>query len=116
MNICKDHLRKRRQMGKVFERICDDCEDRYLFERLKKYQAGAQQAEVVQEQILNLKWQDTVDRLRGRQIKVKSLEAHTTELVMKFQKKHDLVNDEYKIMLEKEKQLALDFTLMEKHE
>lgn len=45
---------------------------------------------------------------------MKSLAAQTTEFVAKYQKKHDIMNDELKIMLEKEKDIAMDFTLVEK--
>jgi len=35
--ICTEHLRKKRKNKGVFDRICDSCEDKYLFESYMKY-------------------------------------------------------------------------------
>ena len=42
METCDKHLRKRRRLNKKFERICDICEDKHLFENYMKLEIKAE--------------------------------------------------------------------------
>jgi hypothetical protein len=40
--VCSQHLRKKRKNKGSFDRICDTCEDKYLFESYMKYEMKAE--------------------------------------------------------------------------
>lgn len=42
MPICSDHLRKRRRKKNKWEKICDSCEDKFLFDAYMKLEIKAE--------------------------------------------------------------------------
>jgi hypothetical protein len=49
MPACNDHLRKRRKRKGKWERICDNCEDKYLYDVYMKLETKADEALAVEE-------------------------------------------------------------------
>lgn len=52
---CKDHLRKRRVKNNKWEKICDGCEDKLLFDLYMKLEIKAEEALLVEEEIVSMK-------------------------------------------------------------
>jgi hypothetical protein len=57
---CSQHIRKKRKdkSGGTWARICDDCEDKYLFECYMKFELKAEEAIQMQEEIVTAKKRD----------------------------------------------------------
>ena len=53
--VCLDHIRKKRYRSGEFGRICDDCEDKILFENYMKVEIKAEEAIVAHEEIVKLR-------------------------------------------------------------
>ena len=70
---CKEHLRKRRINKKKWEKICDDCEDRYLFSAYMKLEIKAEEALSVEEEIVNMKYEDSKEVLENKRSKRREL-------------------------------------------
>lgn len=48
MVACIDHTRKRRKKKGKWERICDNCEDKYLYDFYMKLESKADEALIIQ--------------------------------------------------------------------
>ena len=52
--VCIEHIRKKRKYKNTnkFVRICDDCEDKYLYDKYKSSESKAEEALAMQEMIV----------------------------------------------------------------
>lgn len=66
LTCCKEHLRKRRRLKGKMERICDNCEDKYLFESYMKLELKAEEAILMQEEIVFEKEEYLKNELKTR--------------------------------------------------
>jgi hypothetical protein len=69
LNACTEHLRKRRRRKGKFERICDNCEDRALYDIFLKLEAKAEEAIAMEEEITALKHENFAKEAEERRQK-----------------------------------------------
>ena len=72
---CNDHMRKKRKHPKSgkFLKVCDDCEDKHLFEKYMKTELKAEEALQMQEMIIASKHQELTEALNGKRTRMQLL-------------------------------------------
>lgn len=80
--MCSSHIRKKRKQtnGNKFVRICDDCEDKILFDRYMKSESKAEEALAMQEMIVQSKRNELADLASAKQTKLQVLKNKQAEL------------------------------------
>lgn len=73
--VCNEHMRKKRKHPKSgkFVRVCDDCEDKHLFEKYMKTEIKAEEALQLQEMIIETKHKELDEVLNGKKTKMQLL-------------------------------------------
>lgn len=69
---CVDHLRKKRKSKKTnkFVKICDKCEDDYLFSKYMKFELKNEESIAAQESIVQAKKDEIEMQYKGRKTKL----------------------------------------------
>lgn len=93
METCSDHLRKRRKRQNKWERVCDDCEDRIIFEAHTKLESKREESMMVEEEITTLKWETHLADAEEKRQRRKEVAFKT----MTFQQKHE---EDMKVVLD----------------
>ena len=69
MNVCNDHLRKRRRKTGKWERICDNCEDNIIYATYMKLESKAEESLSIEEEITQLKHENFAKEAEDRREK-----------------------------------------------
>lgn len=80
--VCIGHIRKKRRDPNTnkFSRICDDCEDRYLYKKHLKNEMKLEESMVAQQLLLEAKCKDLQEMLKGKKVKLEVLKQKNQEL------------------------------------
>ena len=66
MEVCNNHLRKKRRKNKKYEKICDYCEDKSLYENYMKLELKAEEALTTQEEIIGMKYNEFLKEVEAK--------------------------------------------------
>ncbi len=80
--VCSVHIRKKRKnrQTNVFGRICEDCEDKYLFNKHLKLEKKADEAVSMQETIIQVKRDELEEILGNKQLQVEKMKRKREDL------------------------------------
>lgn len=80
--VCLEHLRKKRKYKNTpkFLRICDDCEDSYLYDKYMKFETKAEEAIAMQEMIIQTKRDELAELAQAKQTRLQLLRNKQNEL------------------------------------
>ena len=80
--VCSSHIRKKRKHKKTgkFVRICDDCDDKIIYDKYMKLQSKAEEAILMQEMIIQGKHDELTDLVMSKKVKIEVLVAKKKQL------------------------------------
>lgn len=96
MLACSEHMRKRRKKKGKWEKICDNCEDKYLYDVYMKLESKADEALGVEEEITILKHDNFAKETEERKEKRREIGFKTMALQQKYQEDNTRLNEEEK--------------------
>ena len=80
-------MRKKRRKKNKWEKICDSCEDKYLFEAYMKLEIKAEEALGVEQEIVTMKYEDLRQLLEAKRVKRRQLSFASEETQAKYDEK-----------------------------
>lgn len=72
---CKDHLRKRRRRKNKWEKICDCCEDKFVYDSYMKLEKKKEESLLVEEEIITMKHDNVAEIYGNKKSKIDKLLA-----------------------------------------
>lgn len=86
--VCVGHIRKKRRDPNTnkFTRICDACEDKYLYKKHLKNEMKLEESMVAQELLLEAKCKDMQEMIKGKKTKLEVLKQKNEELIAEKKK------------------------------
>lgn len=87
MPACGEHLRKKRKKKGKWERICDNCEDKVIYDFYMKLEMKAEEALSVEEEITFMKHDNFAKEAQERREKRSEMAFNTMEIKRKYEEK-----------------------------